>query len=300
MRWLSLLIAVLLSSCVARERSTGATHYSTPILFANPSLPSSAPPTLNRAADGSEEEPEQGAKPIPVPEVAQPILPAAVQRSTAKGVDLILLAFDDRRYTLAVADKAGGPATQWQTAGDVARAHRAVAAINASFFTPEGKPLGLVIENGKRFGSWNRRSSLTSGVLAVQGGRPSLSRRDQRHASSGAVHLVQAGPLLLDRGKVVSGLSASSARARSFLAFDGDHRWVVGAAESATLAALSAALATQPLPGVLLRTALNLDGGRSSDLWVSSSLQGGPVSTRRFLNKPVRNYILIKPRPAQP
>ena len=39
--------------------------------------------------------------------------------------------------------------------------------------------------------------------------------------------------------------------------------------------------------------ALNLDGGRSTDLWVSSSVSGGPASWRTPFNKPVRNFLVL-------
>ncbi|NIP92533.1 MAG: phosphodiester glycosidase family protein, partial [Akkermansiaceae bacterium] len=190
-----------------------------------------------------------------------------------------------------------GPETEWQSARAAAQQHDAVAAINAAFFTPEGQPLGLVIENGVRFGAWNRASSLTSGVLVVGRGRPRLLRREGWPLSSEAEQLVQAGPLLLENAGAVPGLSTNPARPRSFLAWDNRHHWAIGFTRSATLAELASALASQPVPGTRFSTALNLDGGRSSDLWVSSTIKGGPVSTRRFWNNPVRNYVLIRKRP---
>jgi hypothetical protein len=41
---------------------------------------------------------------------------------------------------------------------------------------------------------------------------------------------------------------------------------------------------------------LNLDGGRSSDLWISSAVQGGPLRERPLWNKPVRNFLVLIPR----
>ena len=85
-------------------------------------------------------------------------LTAFVKRVTSRGVALTFLLFDDRKYDIAVADKDLGPETEWQTAQASAIRHDAVAAINGGFFTPTGKPLGLVIEGGKRIGIWNSQS----------------------------------------------------------------------------------------------------------------------------------------------
>jgi len=59
---------------------------------------------------------------------------------------------------------------------------------------------------------------------------------------------------------------------------------------------LGTALAGAELGGVKIKSALNLDGGRSSDLWVGSSAAGGPLRERPLWNKPVRNFLVLIPR----
>lgn len=284
------LFAVFLSGCfvppVAPKTSPGPSARQSPGLpaVAEAAQPVPAAPRVQREAP-----------PRPLPPPQERRRPEVIKTS-ARGVELTLLVFDDRDFSLSIADKEKGPETEWQSARDAARAVDAVAAINGGFFTPEGGPLGLVVENGQRFGNWNTVSSLTSGLLMVEGGQPRLLRRRGESAPEAARHLLQSGPLLLENARSVQGLSAASERPRSFLAWDGRHHWAIGAADATTLANLSGALASQPVPGVVFTTALNLDGGRSSDLWVSSSLQSGPVSTRRFWNKSVRNYVLLERR----
>ena len=221
-------------------------------------------------------------------------LDARIKKVTSGKVALTFLLFDDREYDIAVADKDQGPATEWQSAQAAAIGHGAVAAINGGFFTPEGKPLGLVIEGGKRIGTWNSQSSLTSGLLSVEKS-PRLLRRQHWRSFSPTRHLLQAGPFLIENSAVVRDLSDRERRPRSFLVWNGRHRWAFGIAEGVTLASLSAALAAQPLSEITITTALNLDGGRSSDLWASPRIPGGPVSTRRIWNTPVRNYLLLLP-----
>ena len=227
-------------------------------------------------------------------------LQAGIKRVTSRDISLILVLFDDRNYRISVVDKEQGPETEWPTAQAAARAHGALAAINAGFFTPEGRPLGLVIENGRHIGTWNAQSSLTSGLLSVEKS-PRLLRRRHWRSFSPTRHLVQAGPLLIENGRAVDGLDNGERSPRSFLAWDGGSRWAFGYCEKANLTELALSLANQPLEQLDITTALNLDGGRSSDLWVSREVQGGPLTTRRLWNRSVRNYLLLHRRsPEQP
>lgn len=288
MRPLCLLFFALLSACTAWDRSNGSSQYSRPQLF--PSAPDSSSDSdrSSHATPGKPPEKETHDR-----NSSQPLLQPSIHRLTSRGVAFTLLAFDDRSHLLSIADQEKGPGAEWQSAKAAARAHKAVAAVNAGFFTPEGGPLGLVVENGTHFGSWNSASSLTSGVLTASGNTPRLLRRHRWNRTNRTDHLVQAGPFLLENSRPVSGLSADSNRPRSFIAKGNAHHWIIGHAKSATLHRLAEALAAQPVPGLRLQTALNLDGGRSSDLWIDSSIDGGPVSVRSFWNKPVRNYVLV-------
>ena len=133
------------------------------------------------------------------------------------------------------------------------------------------------------------------GIISVEKS-PRLLRRQHWRSFSPTQHLLQTGPFLVENDGEVQGLDDRERRPRSFIAWNGRNRWAFGVAEGATLTDLGSALAAQPLPGMNITTALNLDGGRSSDLWVSPEVSGGPVSTRRVWNRPVRNYLLLIPR----
>ena len=106
-------------------------------------------------------------------------------------------------------------------------------------------------------------------------------------------HLIQAGPFLVENDIAVGGLENQKRSPRSFLVWDGGSRWALGYADKASLAELATALAAQPVTQLDITTALNLDGGRSSDLWVSAEVPGGPLNTRTLWNRPVRNYLLL-------
>lgn len=233
--------------------------------------------------------------PPPPPPAAQERLPLRYHNTTRDGIRMYVVAFDDRDYLLRVADQPDGVGTRWATAKAAAASHRGVAAVNGGFFTPEGKPLGLVVENGVRRGFLNK-SSLGAGIYLSTSGRSAIIRREARVTAGRADHLLQTGPMLVENRRAVSGLSKTNRRPRSFVAWDGRHHWVIGYAEPCTLAALSRALAGRTPGGFEIRTAVNLDGGRSSDLWAGNSVPGGGQSHRGLFNKVVRNYLVLVKR----
>jgi len=228
------------------------------------------------------------AKPVPAVEKAK------VLKGTSNGVDLLFVKFDSDVYDLRVVDQEGGPGSQWATAALLGRSSGAAAVINGGFFTPEGDPLGLVISGGQRRGFWNKISSLCSGVYVSGSEGPRLVRQESWLPQREASDLLQTGPFLVDKTKVVAGLEDEEERARSFLLWDGGDGWALGYAQSATLAELAIAIKKETVSGLRAYRALNLDGGRSTDLWVSSSVVDGPVTKREWYNRPVRNFLVLK------
>lgn len=238
--------------------------------------------------------------PAPIKTAPQAILPTKLHRPSHQGTQFNIVTFDSRSQHLVVADQPNGPGSKWSDSKAAAKAHNGIAAINAGFFTPEGKPLGLVISKGKKLGSYTS-SSLGSGIFHhnTSGAGAKISRRAiwSDLSNNPPAELLQAGPMLLENSKTISGLSSKSARPRSFLATDGKNHWCIGHADSCTLPQLSKALSTLKISGFNPTTALNLDGGRSSDLWVSSSItpeNEGSKEIRPFWNKPVRNFLILK------
>lgn len=222
------------------------------------------------------------------------------QTANVAGVTLSYLSFDTRTHTIEVIDQPG-LGSKYHTAAQVTKSTGAVAAINGGFFTPEGKPLGVLYHQGGETGALNTASSLGSGFLYVDKSSPSplLTRRTtfQKLLKDSAFtprEALQSGPFLVENGAAVSGLSNKEPRVRSLLLWDGENHFAIAQCEPISLRNLAGALAQQPLPNFQVQMALNLDGGRSADLNVSSKVQGGPLNLRRWLNKPVRNYLIVK------
>lgn len=207
------------------------------------------------------------------------------------------VAFDSRNHRLIVVDQPNGPGSRFADAETAGRSAAGVAAVNAGFFTPEGDPLGLVMASGKRSGSWNSASSLGSGVWYETNGVMAISRREALGKSSAAAmrELLQAGPMLVHNGQAVGGLDATKTSARSFILWDGGTRWWLGRASPCSLADVGNALAHGQPAGWKIQQALNLDGGRSADLWISSKVSGGPLTRRPLWNRPVRNFLVLVP-----
>jgi uncharacterized protein YigE (DUF2233 family) len=225
----------------------------------------------------------------------QAILSTKLHQISHQGIIFNLVTFDSRNQHLIVADQPSGPASIWVDAAAAAETHGGLAAINAGFFTPEGKPLGIVITNGKKHGSFNK-SSLGSGLFYHTSSGAKISRSSVWTVLSKnpPSQLLQSGPMLLEKSKPIAGLSDKKPRPRSFIATDGNNHWCIGHANSCTLSQLSEALASIKTPGFTASTILNLDGGRSSDLWVSSKVAGGSKHIRPFWNNPVRNFLILK------
>jgi hypothetical protein len=209
------------------------------------------------------------------------------------------VAWDERLNRLIVVDQAGGPGSRHADAASAGSARGGVAAVNAGFFTPAGEPLGLVVADGTPAGSWNAASSLGSGLwLRKADGYSSIARRETIGKTGAAAmrELLQAGPMLVEHGKAVSGLDTTKPAVRMVLLWDGGYRWWIGRAGSCTLASLASALAGGSPAGWPVRHALNLDGGFSTDLWISGKIAGGPIVRRPPWNRQVRNFLVLLPR----
>ena len=223
------------------------------------------------------------------------LLQPSYHNITSNGVRLHLVSFDSRNCALEVVDQAAGPASQWPTSSSLGKAKSALACINAGFFKPDGSPLGLVVEDGKPRGKINS-SSLGAGFFYSNGTQAGIARKSELIRTRNQLDptdLLQSGPMLSYRKAAITGLSSTNPRTRSFLATDGSYHWLIGYAESATLDQLGKALTGKRLAEVNIYHAINLDGGRSSDLWVSPSVKNGNKTFRALWNKSVRNFLLL-------
>lgn len=205
---------------------------------------------------------------------------------------LNLIFFDAKQCTMQVVDRA-----KKEDAPSLAKTLQgsdAIAGCNGGYFTPEFKPLGLVVSQGKRAGVFER-SSLLGGLLMVRKGKPMLLWRDEFTEVTGITDLLQAGPRLVNGGKSVAGLEALRRRPRTFLLTDNSGHWAMGSSGWVSLREISDILAT---PGIIteftVERALNLDGGSSCGLWWKDAT-GREHSEHESAT--VRNFLVIVPKP---
>ena len=228
-------------------------------------------------------------KPLPEPELAAaPKHPLRYQNVTSQGVTFSIVSFDTRDHFLAVADQE--PGKRWKSASQAARSIDGVAGINAGFFNTDSSPLGLVKARGKRSGHWNSQSSLASGVYQFSKGTSSLQRN--KFADRSSPELVQSGPFLVENGELISGLSATKSAQRSLILWNGKHHMAMAMTSTCTLKKLSTAVDALPAK-IPHYTALNLDGGRSCDLYINEEVSGGPAQKNHWLKNNVRNYLIL-------
>jgi len=205
---------------------------------------------------------------------------------------LHLFLFDNRSVTLKVIDQGGLSNQKYANLGQAMKAFKCSAGCNGGGFTPAGEPLGLAIADGKSSGNKNFASNLTSGVLHLDGTRLRLERSQPYFQSNPTLpqQLLQSGPFLVEDGKKVAALSADRFSRRSFILTDGGHRWAIGYCPSTSLDQLATVLADpKSFKNFNVATALNLDGGSSSALWVKTDNQ--PFYLHEI--NPVRNFLGI-------
>lgn len=274
-------------------------HVSDPGLPSAPPYPSHAEVSAEKAvADSARSLVTSGARRWRVESpLSEPLAGGDARRVRARVTDgltsgdLDAIVFDSRRCGIRVLDQpdsnAGGGAI-----ASAMRAAGAIGGVNGGYFTPEFQPLGLMISDGKPTGKFVR-SALLGGVVVSTNDRPRLLWRDEYTREAATTDLVQSGPRLVDAQRALAKLDRQKTRPRTFIATDGKSEWAIGIVRSITLGDLAEMLAT---PGVLadlqVARALNLDGGRSTAIWMRTA--AGEISEPGWST--VRNFIAIVPR----
>lgn len=211
-----------------------------------------------------------------------------VERDTV-AIPLTMLSIDPARYPVRVV-------RGYATVSSLIHQYHALAGINASFFTPDAKPLGLLVIDGEQIQP--PRKNL-SGCFLIRAGRPDIVATENLELQ-GVRYAIQSFPLLLKRGAIP--LSAKGLQAGVSLPINRlDSRSAAGLLPDGTLLLLTTGsshlslsqLATL-MGGLGCQDALALDGGASSQLvWNISSQKEGFVYANNFTAIRVPTAILI-------
>jgi len=199
------------------------------------------------------------------------------------------LVFNEKAHTLRVIDS---PSPGETRLADTLAGKGAIAGVNGSYFHEDMRPVGLMVANGEKIHPFEK-AKLLAGVLTVRPGKIDIVRSSRFESGHNLREALQCGPLLVEDAAPVAGLNSERTARRTVVATDGRGRWALIYLTSVTLADSANILL---LPGLLgdwtPRTALNLDGGGSSGLWVNSS----PLALSRPEFSHVRNYLAVFPR----
>jgi uncharacterized protein YigE (DUF2233 family) len=207
--------------------------------------------------------------------------PAGTARLTA-------VVFENRSHTLRVVDS---PKPGESALADVMESRNALAGVNGGYFEPDFTPVGLVVTGGETKQPF-KKAKLLSGIVAISPkGGVSIFRAARFNAKPGAYReALQCGPMLVENSSPVVGLNTQKIARRTVVATDSKGEAALIYLTSVSLAEAAKILTT---PGVFgpwkPTTALNLDGGSSSGLWVRDGVSRPEI-------KRVRNFLEVVPR----
>ncbi len=167
---------------------------------------------------------------------------------------------------------------------------RALAVINGGYFDQQNQTEGLVVSNGEAFGT---TYTGFGGMLSVdaQGNVSLRSLSDQPYDPNNEQlqQATQSSPMLIVNGKRTQFSADAASSRRSVVAIDKQGRLllITSSAQAFTLDELADLLASSDLS---IKTALNLDGGASTGLYVNARNQH--VAIDSFVGLPI--VIVVK------
>lgn len=201
--------------------------------------------------------------------------------------------FKARTHALMVLDEGDG-IPRYGSLEAAMRQNACEAGVNGGYFSADKQrtPLGLLKHRGTCRHHLSKGAFTVAGVLYDTGQDIKLERSAMLSLPTQRMkEAIQGGPFLVDNGAAVGGLDAKKHARRTFVATDGNGTWCIAITSPLTLRQLAAWISK---PGTLgkfkVKTALNLDGGTSTAIWIANPR----VYKAPF--KDVRNYVGITPR----
>ncbi len=180
--------------------------------------------------------------------------------------EVIFLRTSLKAYDLQVirSEDFGKPVTD---VGTLCKRSGAALCLNANFFDEKGKALGLEFNKLHRGGK-----TLTGVFYLTRSGMGISSRKDL--TSLAMLEAVQAGPRLIVDGEIVGGIRGGQNRSRrSGVCIDRKNRLLLFMVSKGLLGLSTEALQEMLIhPSLDCRDALNLDGGGSSQLFISQDV----------------------------
>jgi hypothetical protein len=153
--------------------------------------------------------------------------------------------------------------------------------INSNFFDEQGKPLGIVISRGIQHQKIHNGGGTLTGIFFVTASGAGITHRGNFSAEK-VLEAAQAGPRLISEGAPVVGVKeSSSATNLSLVCIDKKQQVILMRVSLAMFGgSFSEIQSLLQRPELSCAEALNLDGGGSSQLYVSGGVQGHHGATR--------------------
>jgi exopolysaccharide biosynthesis protein len=204
----------------------------------------------------------------------------------AATANLLLVVFHPNTFALRVVSNDEG---RYGSVSDAATATDAVAGVNGGYFQPDKTPVGLLISDNQTVHKFET-AKLLSGVFFVRDGKPGLVRSSRFARMKNVSQAIQCGPFLLEEGRALTGLNNERSAPRTFVFAAGNSVWGFGICRSVTLAEMGQILSVPDLLGrAPVVSALNLDGGSSTQFWARS----GDAAINSSSLAVVANYLLL-------
>lgn len=187
------------------------------------------------------------------------------------GHDLTLIRSALNRYDLHVVRSVDFGFTR-TTAEQVCKAAKAHVCINSSFFDERGLPLGLLVSRGITLQKAQLGGNVLTGVVGLTRDGPFVAGRNDV-PTSGMIEAVQAGPRLLIKGSPAQGVHEFESTRQSGMCIDKNKRVVFYVVRSSLFALnVTDLISILQRPGLDCQEVINLDGGGSSQLYVSEKV----------------------------
>lgn len=174
-------------------------------------------------------------------------------------------------------------------------------AINGGFYTPDFRPVGLLIDQGKVVTKFKKNRLLTSCITIDEKGKMQLIPRCE--TAPRAYYAMQTGPIIMDHGKVTDDIKALETKSKIPSSYFNEHaRTIVAEAGDKSLLLIVTSSMTlddeihilQNNPKALgvdrIESAVNLDGGASSGMYIR--FPDDPVYIQELM--PVKVLLLFR------
>jgi exopolysaccharide biosynthesis protein len=157
---------------------------------------------------------------------------------------------------------------------EICKLSKAAVCINANFFDESGNPLGLVVHRGIQVQNMHRGGKTLTGVFVASREKITIVPRATYQAER-VVEAVQAGPRILHAHAPVAGVEVKGRSRRSGVCIDDENRLYFFITASGLFgASMDEVQNILRSKQVNCSEALNLDGGGSSQLYVSENIPG--------------------------